>query len=315
MAPRIFVLLPRLVVVCAVFVLATGTLTYAAQTQLTPTAPAPPPAAPAEPRTQLVPDVQGQAYVFAKGILEDHGFAWRVEGSIQGYAANTIATQSPAPTTRVVDTGSPLIVLRLADNPSYADDGRPENVSPYRGTPIRLADAVAAPPAAAPKPVAKPKPAVERATKPKPVAKPKPAVEPATKPKAVAKPKRAAKPAPARKDARAAASKPKPEQRPRAFVVPGAPKEPLDELSLPARAQKLHAWLATHPKPTDAAVHHWLVQHAWIVTGAKFGWWRGEDALRILIAADRRARKVWGVGGRSERIARAALAQVEASSR
>ena len=308
MAPRLFVLLPRLVVVCAVFVLATGTLTYAAQKKLAATPPAPTTEAPAAPIVKLVPDVQGQAYVFAKGILEDHGFAWRVEGAVQGFAANTVVEQVPAAGTRVVDTGSPTIVLRLADNPSYADDGTPENLSPYRGSAIRLADTPAAPvtapksakPAAKQKPAAKPKPGAKAkpAAKPKPTAKPKPA----------AKPNRAAKPKPATKPKAVAQS------RPPAFVVAGAPKEPVDELSLPARARKLSAWLATHPRPTDRAVHHWLVQHAWVVTGAKFGWWRGKEALRILIAADRRAQKAWGVGERSERIARAALAQVEAAS-
>ena len=57
----------------------------------------------------------------------------------------------------------------------------------------------------------------------------------------------------------------KPQTRPPAFVVPGAPKEPLDEITLTARAQKLDAWLAKHPQKTDANVQHWLYQHAWIV--------------------------------------------------
>ena len=63
----------------------------------------------------VVPDVRGQAYVFAKGILEDAGFAWRVPGA-RGFAANTVVGQSPLPGTRVVDTGAPLVTLRLADD-------------------------------------------------------------------------------------------------------------------------------------------------------------------------------------------------------
>ena len=55
-----------------------------------------------------------QAYVFAKGILQDAGFAWRVEGSVQGYAANTVAIQNPAPGTRVIDNGAPIVVLGLS---------------------------------------------------------------------------------------------------------------------------------------------------------------------------------------------------------
>jgi hypothetical protein len=86
-------------------------------------------------------------------------------------------------------------------------------------------------------------------------------------------------------------------------------------MPLPRRARALGAWLTKHPRPTDANVAHWLYQHAWIVTGAKFGWWRGAEALRILIAVDNRVIKNWGIGTRSRTTARAALAEVEAKSR
>ena len=72
-------------------------------------------------------------------------------------------------------------------------------------------------------------------------------------------------------------------RRPAAFAVPGAPKEPLDEISLPARARLLDAWLTSSRGPTAANERHWLYQHAWIVTGARFGWWHGAAALRVLI--------------------------------
>jgi len=97
--------------------------------------------------------------------------------------------------------------------------------------------------------------------------------------------------------------------------VPGAPKEPLDEITLPARARRLDAWLGSAGGPTTANLRHWLYQHAWIVTGAKFGWWHGAEALRNLIAADRAAQKRWGIGRKSELVARAALAEVEARSK
>jgi hypothetical protein len=103
--------------------------------------------------------------------------------------------------------------------------------------------------------------------------------------------------------------------RPPAFHVPGVRKEPLDEVPLTARARRLVGWLARHPRPTNANVHYWLYQNAWIVTGARFGWWHGAEALRILIAADRQAQRVWGIGRRSEALARAALAAVERRSR
>ena len=56
------------------------------------------PVAPPGVATLDVPDVTGQAYVFAKGILQDHGFAWHVSGPVMGYAANTVARQSPSAT-------------------------------------------------------------------------------------------------------------------------------------------------------------------------------------------------------------------------
>jgi hypothetical protein len=104
----------------------------------------------------------------------------------------------------------------------------------------------------------------------------------------------------------------RPPRRPPAFHLPGAPKEPLDEMTLPARARRLEAWLRPSRSPTAANLHHWLYQHAWIVTGARFGWWHGAQALRILIRVDRRVASQWGIGNRSEAAARRALAEVEA---
>ena len=97
--------------------------------------------------------------------------------------------------------------------------------------------------------------------------------------------------------------------------MPRAPKEPLDEISLPARARRLDTWLSAHPRPTDANVREYLYQHAWIVTGARFGWWRGDEALRALVRVDRRAQRLWGIGARSERVAQRALRLVERKSR
>jgi hypothetical protein len=113
--------------------------------------------------------------------------------------------------------------------------------------------------------------------------------------------------------------KPKPVKppvaRPRDFVVAGAPAEPLDEITLPARANRLERWLRSHPNPTNANVRHWLYQHEWIVTGARFGWWHGAEALEILIRADRQVQKRWGIGKRSEAAALRALAAVRAQAR
>ena len=267
-------------------------------------------AAAAAPTILVVPRVRGQAYVFAKGILGDTGFAWKVTGGVNGFPANLVASQSPAPGTRLVDTGAPTITLRLARNGKYAEDGIPENFSPFPGTRV-LTPATAKRRAAAqrpnPKPAAKPKPAAPKqaasgTTSKPPKAAPKKA---APRPKATPKP---AKQQPTKRVKKAAA-------RPAEFIVPGAPKEPLNEMPLPRRARLLAAWAANHPRPTDANVAHWLYQHAWIVTGAKFGWWRGAEALRILIAADRRVVSNWGIGTRSLSAARTTLAEVEAKSR
>src|SRR3954453_19215741 len=137
---RIGGFLPRLVAVTVVWLLLTAALTYAAgqQLQTAPTA-APTPTVAATPAISIVvvPDVRGQAYVFAKGMLEDAGFAWKVTGGVAGYAANKVAGQVPAPGTRVVDPGSPTIQLQLARS-SYAQQGAPENVSPFPGTGLKL---------------------------------------------------------------------------------------------------------------------------------------------------------------------------------
>ena len=96
--------------------------------------------------------------------------------------------------------------------------------------------------------------------------------------------------------------------------MPNAPREPVDEITLPARARRLVAWLTPTRGPTADNLHHWLFQHAWIVAGARFGWWHGAEALRILIRVDRRIESRWGIGYRSEQVARRALAEVEAKA-
>jgi hypothetical protein len=288
-------LLPRVLVVTAVWIIASGTITLAADKTMVPSTPAKAPVAAPRPLL-IVPDVRSQAFVFAKGILEDGGFAWRVSGSVHGYATNRVVSQSPAPGTRVVDTGSPTIQLALARG-SYGQSGTAEDSSPYPGTTILLPTATktSAVKAAA-------KPAAKRAHK-----RAKAVRSHRTRARKSTKAKPAAKAA-----AKRAARSRKLTRRPAAFAVPGAPKEPLDEISLPVRAKALNAWLTPDRRPTAANQRHWLYQHAWIVTGARFGWWHGAAALRVLISVDRRVESQWGIGARSQAIARAALAAVEA---
>jgi hypothetical protein len=144
------------------------------------------------------------------------------------------------------------------------------------------------------KPASKPKPAAKPKAKPKPKTVTKPKPKPAAKPKPRPKPKLAARPA--------------------AFNVAGAPAEPLDEMPLSARAKQLAAWVEKHPRRSAANVDHWLYQHNWIVTGARFGWANGAQALRTLIAVDARVQQLWGVGAQSRLVARRALAEVESRS-
>jgi len=272
-----------------VALLTTAALTYAADRQITST-PRAVPQVIAQPQTLVVPDVRRQAYVFAKGILVDSGFAWRVQGGVRGFSANLVAAQTPAPGTRVLDNGAPTILLTLERNGKYGQKGTAQDVSPYAGTPVKLADLVSAglTPVSA-------SPAVTTPAAPAAKAKPAPTTTAATKTAA----KHAAKPA-------------SPQKRPPAFTVAGAPVEPLDEMPLPDRAKLLGRWLAAHPKPTNANVKHWLYQNEWIVQGAKFGWWRGEEALRLLVQVDRRAESAWGIGSKSGRVAAKALAEVKA---
>jgi hypothetical protein len=292
---RLRSLVLRVFGVVIVALLATATITFAAETQSTPTTN--PPAESTAPEILLVPDVRGQAYVFAKSTLEEGGFAWRVAGSVKGYAANNVTGQSPAPGSRVYDTGSPTISLVLSVNSRYPQAGMPEQASPFAGTPVKLVGVVEKPKAKpAAKPKARPKP------KAKPVAKPKPRPKPAPKPKPKPKPKPAPKPA----------AKP---TRPPAFVVPGAKPEPLDEIPLTQRAKNLDAWLSSHKSPTNENVRHWLYQHSWIVTGAKLGWWHGAEALETLISVDEKVQRYWDLGKRSEQVARAALAEVRKRSK
>ncbi len=295
MAARLATLAPRLIALVVIWLLAAASWTLAAGgpqgSETATTAPAA--GEPAQPEILVVPDVKPQAYVFAKGILQDEGFAWQVEGPVKGYAANTVATQSPAAGTRVVDNGAPLVVVTLSRSNEYAERGVPENKSPYDGTPIVLMSDWHAE-----QPPAETAPAPPATTAPAPTT-----TAPAPTTTAAAPP--APAPAPA----------PKPKQsdyRTPDFVVPGVPGEPVDEMPLPRRAKKLERRVsALTSRPGEKFVGHWLYQHAWIVTGAGFGWRNGDDALRTLVQVDRSLSVRFGFGAKSEQVARRMLAWVE----
>ena len=138
MAARLTMLLPRLAALVVIWLLAAASLTFAAGSDGLEQSPAQAGAKAERPKALVVPDVRRQTYVFAKGILQDAGFGWRVDGSVEGYAANTVVVQNPAPGTKVVDNGTPTVVLRLERNPDYPERGLPENASRPKGTPVVL---------------------------------------------------------------------------------------------------------------------------------------------------------------------------------
>ncbi len=86
-------------------------------------------------RVLAVPSVEHRPYVFAKGMLEEAGFAWRVVGRVRGYPANFVVAQRPRAGTSVVDNGAPTITLVLERNDALPERGVPVARSPYRGTP------------------------------------------------------------------------------------------------------------------------------------------------------------------------------------
>jgi len=301
-------LLPRIASIVLLGLALTATLTYAAGRAPTATGT---PVAAATPKVAplVVPDLRNQAFVFAKGALEDGGFAWRVNGPVHGFAANTVVSQSPAPGSKLVDTGAPLVTLTLRRASGYAETGIAEDTSPYAATAVRSTElASTLGPAAPALTTATAKAPAGTATRAKaPATAAKPVGKAATTAKTVKAPRTVKTP----RTVRTA----RPQRRPRAFTVAGARPEPLNEMPLPDRAKALRTWLEAHPHMTRANVAHWLYQNEWIVAGAKLGWWHGADALTTLVAVDRRTQQLWGIGAKSAVLAQRALGEVQSKSR
>ena len=228
--------------------------------------------------SKSVPGVVGQPYVFAEGTLQEHGFGWKVAGSVAGWAGATVASQDPVGGTEVLDTGAPLVTLRLKKSKGYVTEGTPENSSPYAGTKIML-------------------PAGSTGTGQSTTSAQTTTTGTFSTTTVKTTPKSTTSQA---------------KTRARAFTIAGAKPEPLDEIPLPQRAKNLNSWLDSHRQASNTNESYWLFQHAWIVTGAKFGWWHGAQALETLIAVDKRVEALWGIGSKSEAEARAALEFVHA---
>ncbi len=297
MAARLTALLPRFLALTVIWLLGAATYTLAADT--VPIAKHEKRAeAVAKPHVLTVPDVRKKAYVFAKGILQDTGFAWRVDGTVKGFSANTVSVQRPAPGTKVIDNGAPLVVLSLSRNTTYGESGLPENSAPYKATRVVLVSDWA-------RDQIQPTTAGETETTSTETGATTTA--PATTTTAVAT---------TTEPVTTTESEP-PDEKTRKpdFQVPGAPIEPADEMPLPDRARALERRLAGNGKPGQQLISFWLYQHSWIVTGARFGWHDGAQALRILIKVDQSLQRRFGFGARSEVVARRALAYVEAQAK
>ena len=284
MAARFTALIPRLHALTVIWLLGAATFTLAAEKKAaTPTQTVASQAV--KPALLTVPDVRGKAYVFAKGILQDAGLAWRIQGSVQGYAANSVVYQSPRAGARVVDNGAPTVTLRLSKNSAYGERGLPENEAPYSGTRILSLSDWRAEHAQAQETTSTTPPTTATTTATTPTTT---EAQPPPEPAKTRKPD---------------------------FEVPGAPAEPTDELALPTRARMLARRMDGMSKPTNRLVNYWLYQHSWIVAGARFGWHDGAEALRILIKVDQSLVRRFDFGARSEVVARRALAYVEAKTK
>jgi PASTA domain len=127
--------LPRAMALAAAVLLVSATISLAADK---PTVRVPAAHMAAQRQVMVVPDVRSQLFVFASGILEDGGFGWKVRGSVGGFPANVVVSQSPKPGKHVIDTGAPTITLVLARGRGV-ELGEPQNRSPYGASVIRAA--------------------------------------------------------------------------------------------------------------------------------------------------------------------------------
>ena len=95
------------------------------------------------------------------------------------------------------------------------------------------------------------------------------------------------------------------------FVVPGAPEEPPGAMPLPERAAMIGEELAQYSSLNAETVDWYLYQHEWVITGAKFGWSQGAEALEVLIEVDLALYERFGIGAKSADYARETLKEVK----
>lgn len=280
---------PRLVAAIALAstsLLATGALTFA---QITPSSESRPlPVAESALPTLVVPDLVGQPYVFAKQVLDDSGFAWEVEGPVEGYAGNVVQSQAPPPGTRLVGIERPRIVLSLDRTPEYEERGVPQNASRDAGVPIPALD-----------PAAEPSPGDAQAG--------------ASEAEAGKSPDEAPRDGATGSDsADPSTAEPGVDESEDPAVNPtGTTNSSAGEESALERARFLASWVLEHSSATDQAVSYWLWQHSEIIDGARAGESGGVEALEILIEIDQTLQETWGVGAKSEALARETLLEIQ----
>jgi hypothetical protein len=197
----------------------------------------------------------------------------------------------------VIDNGAPIVVLSLSRNAAYGESGLPENSAPYKGTRVVLVSDWASD-------------QIPTTTETTETTAPTPTTT-ETAPTTT-------EPAPTTTEPAATTTEPEQTEgktRKPDFEVPGAPVEPVDEMPLPDRARALQRRLAGSSKPSRHLINFWLYQHSWIVTGARFGWHDGAEALRTLIKVDQSLERRFGFGAKSEVVARRALEYVEAQAK
>ena len=251
--------------------------------------------APAAPTEQIlvVPDVRGQAYVFARAP-GGRRFAWLVQGTVGGYAANTAPTSPGARHPRRRHRRS-HDVLRLQRKPRLRGGGTPENAAPFTGTPVRLAGA--------PKRIA-PRRRLPAEAGPAPAE-----AEGAAQAEGTARDQ-----AQARAEGESLREDPERAPRPAEFAVPAARPTSRSTRSAPARARRLDPGsrhTVGRPTPTCApTLPARLDRHRRAVRLVA-----REEALRLLLDADRRAQRLWGVGAKNELVTRRALRFVASRTR
>ena len=175
-----------------------------------------------------------------EGHLEDAGFAWRVVGHVHGYAANIVATQYPLRVRASSTRARRLSCSRSRRTGSYGRKARPRT---RPRTSVRERELAGRRDAGTP-----------------------------PSPRRQAEGRRSRKPR-KRTVAQAAA-------RPRSRS-PVRRRSRWTRSRCPSARGASSRFVAKHPQ-ADAAARRTTgcYQHAWIVTGAKFGWWRGAAGAR-----------------------------------